>query len=273
VFSTCRQTLAKIKLSRNDPNNDVGADHFTTLSSANPSAKPMFQIYFQIPSVQPALNVVFLRQPFGVFLQPNLAPLSFGNNLSEFLNGGGNPSKGASAKFIASLPTIRLAKDCGDEMCSVCQDKLTAEEDVTQLPCNHQYHKDCIEPWLQSNHTCPVCRAELPTKDEDTVEYLPTAASPSDDNLSIGDVVRLSGLSGRPELNGLVGQVVGDCVPDSRHSMTVRYPVSVCGRRTVFLVKSSNCEIVGNKRPATLFREDSTLAAQQRPKRSRRTED
>jgi hypothetical protein len=113
------------------------ADRFTSLSSANPSAnpsaKPMVQIRLQPPRVQPTLNVVFVRQPFGIFLQSNLAPL-FRNSLSEFLNGGDNPSKGASAKFIASYQQYAWTKNVVTK-CSVCLDKLTAEEDVTQLPC------------------------------------------------------------------------------------------------------------------------------------------
>ncbi|KLO09341.1 hypothetical protein SCHPADRAFT_907848 [Schizopora paradoxa] len=52
------------------------------------------------------------------------------------------------------------------EDCAVCKDafSLTAdpsEQVVVTLPCKHPFHVDCIEPWLKSSGTCPVCRYAL----------------------------------------------------------------------------------------------------------------
>ena len=37
----------------------------------------------------------------------------------------------------------------------------TMDQRLLCLPCSHIYHKDCVIPWLQSKHTCPICRYEL----------------------------------------------------------------------------------------------------------------
>lgn len=49
------------------------------------------------------------------------------------------------------------------EDCAVCKDQFSTTADpneqiVVTLPCKHPFHVDCIEPWLKSSGTCPVCR-------------------------------------------------------------------------------------------------------------------
>lgn len=54
--------------------------------------------------------------------------------------------------------------DCGeDAFCVVCHGCLQAGTWTRLLPCSHScWHEDCIVRWLQEQHTCPICRAEVP---------------------------------------------------------------------------------------------------------------
>ncbi|KAG0463348.1 hypothetical protein HPP92_018849 [Vanilla planifolia] len=46
--------------------------------------------------------------------------------------------------------------------CSVCLRDYEADDRLHKMPhCGHSFHVDCIDYWLASNATCPLCRASL----------------------------------------------------------------------------------------------------------------
>lgn len=71
----------------------------------------------------------------------------------------GNPP--TSASVISTLPTRASMSDC-----PICTESLSGAKAV-YLPCKHSFHNDCLVPWLRVRNTCPVCRHELPTDDEE----------------------------------------------------------------------------------------------------------
>ncbi|XP_015923178.1 uncharacterized protein [Parasteatoda tepidariorum] len=42
--------------------------------------------------------------------------------------------------------------------CQVCLSDYENGDTLRILPCFHEFHTPCIDPWLKINHTCPVCR-------------------------------------------------------------------------------------------------------------------
>ena len=49
-----------------------------------------------------------------------------------------------------------------DIQCSICFDNLIKDNKVSELPCCHKYHSECINTYLQEyNYICPVCRKEV----------------------------------------------------------------------------------------------------------------
>lgn len=44
------------------------------------------------------------------------------------------------------------------EECSICFDVMLRTQEVTSLSCAHNFHTECIMPWLQEKQTCPNCR-------------------------------------------------------------------------------------------------------------------
>lgn len=72
---------------------------------------------------------------------------------------------GVEQVFIDTLPvflygSIRGLKDSAD--CAVCLNEFANEDRLRLLPkCKHAFHLECIDTWLLSNSTCPLCRRSL----------------------------------------------------------------------------------------------------------------
>ena len=43
-------------------------------------------------------------------------------------------------------------------ICVICMCDFEIKQVLRVLPCNHEYHKKCLDRWLLMNRTCPVCR-------------------------------------------------------------------------------------------------------------------
>ncbi|KAM0845498.1 hypothetical protein ACQ4PT_056335 [Festuca glaucescens] len=75
-----------------------------------------------------------------------------------------------AASTMAGLPAFMYSQSVkhnlpggGEEAatCSVCLGELRLGETVRLLPvCLHLYHAECIDPWLNTHSTCPLCRSD-----------------------------------------------------------------------------------------------------------------
>jgi hypothetical protein len=59
-------------------------------------------------------------------------------------------------------PVHKANQNEHNDECYICLDKYIENEELTTLPCNHVFHKHCIQTWLCKEHiTCPVCRVDI----------------------------------------------------------------------------------------------------------------
>jgi E3 ubiquitin-protein ligase RNF181 len=74
----------------------------------------------------------------------------------------------AAAPAPALLPPPRPpAAGVAGTVCAVCTEEIAAADPAARLPCAHWYHHGCIAPWLGIRTTCPLCRAEVPLREDD----------------------------------------------------------------------------------------------------------
>ena len=96
---------------------------------------------------------------------------------------------------------------------SVCNNRLSLSTSNCLLTflTRHEFHKNCVDPWLKIKHTCPLCKGSITSKSrnsssssasaEDRQQSRPrttthtTPVSPSTDSLASTDSSSVTGAS------------------------------------------------------------------------------
>ncbi|KAL8613112.1 hypothetical protein ACOMHN_035053 [Nucella lapillus] len=84
-------------------------------------------------------------------------------NLAERL--GEAKPRGLTKTEIEQLPCYRFnsevrRNDMDQTSCVVCMCDFESRQLLRILPCLHEFHAKCVDKWLKTNRTCPVCRAD-----------------------------------------------------------------------------------------------------------------
>ncbi|PRQ53867.1 putative transcription factor C2H2 family [Rosa chinensis] len=76
------------------------------------------------------------------------------------------PASRSSTEGLKKVRFDSLEEDVIRETptCAICIKDFVecVDELITSLPCAHHYHVDCIVQWLKRDHTCPLCRYQMP---------------------------------------------------------------------------------------------------------------
>ncbi|XP_071522662.1 uncharacterized protein [Panulirus ornatus] len=72
----------------------------------------------------------------------------------------------AAKKALAKIPVKNLKSgdkevSAESECCAVCIEPYQVSDTVRTLPCKHQFHKNCVDPWLLEHRTCPMCKMDI----------------------------------------------------------------------------------------------------------------
>ncbi|KAF8106307.1 hypothetical protein N665_0144s0018 [Sinapis alba] len=72
--------------------------------------------------------------------------------------------------LYSEIKGLKIGK--GGVECAICLNEFEDEETLRWMPpCSHTFHANCIDVWLSSWSTCPVCRANLSPKPGESFPY------------------------------------------------------------------------------------------------------
>ncbi|XP_050221665.1 E3 ubiquitin-protein ligase ATL6 [Mercurialis annua] len=137
------------------------------------------------------IAALFFMGFFSIYIR-HRGNLGTGGSVPGANNGGrsrrSTAARGLDATVIETFPTLvysevkglKIGK--GELECAVCLCEFEDDETLRLLPkCDHAFHPDCIDAWLVSHTTCPVCRANLaPQPDDPPVQTTGSTPDSSD---------------------------------------------------------------------------------------------
>ncbi|GIY83203.1 protein goliath [Caerostris darwini] len=72
----------------------------------------------------------------------------------------------AAKRALDKIPIKTVSSDDSEhendnECCAICIEHFQSGELIRTLPCNHCFHKICIDPWLLEQRSCPMCKLDI----------------------------------------------------------------------------------------------------------------
>jgi hypothetical protein len=64
-------------------------------------------------------------------------------------------------EMVKALPVSKYEGNGSGENCTICLRQFKAGKRVKTLPCFHQFHRRCIDKWLDTSPLCPICKASI----------------------------------------------------------------------------------------------------------------
>lgn len=139
----------------------------SSCKSASPTQQQSLKLYQVVIFATPVLFGIILVLLFIMFYLRRRRIRSLNSRVrAQFLAGAlfSPPhDQGLSKSFRQRLPVFpydeSYAASTEYTQCAVCLDEYEVGEKIQQLPgCGHAFHAGCIDEWLASNFTCPICR-------------------------------------------------------------------------------------------------------------------
>ncbi|KAK7374178.1 hypothetical protein VNO80_07604 [Phaseolus coccineus] len=70
------------------------------------------------------------------------------------------PSRGIMTESESETATEHVVA-LEDAECCICLSPYDDGAELRELPCNHHFHRTCIDRWLLINATCPLCKLDI----------------------------------------------------------------------------------------------------------------
>jgi hypothetical protein len=84
--------------------------------------------------------------------------MNFGQAMDRTKKSGLDRSK---IRQIQEFEYIGNSEAHQDENCVICYENFNVGEKFKLLQCGHKFHSECIDDWLSTKNSCPLCNLKV----------------------------------------------------------------------------------------------------------------
>ncbi|KAF9582937.1 hypothetical protein BGW38_010562 [Lunasporangiospora selenospora] len=133
----------------------LGADSNTQESTCVALNDPIYNLAFKIIVFHISI-ITFYFLPCGSLIVAHILPNSI---CSSF-------SRTATKPMIEQLGTIVMTEgmfgnEAEEATCAICLGDYHPDEPIRFLPCRHHFHQECVDQWLLTDKSCPLCKHDI----------------------------------------------------------------------------------------------------------------
>ena len=126
-----------------------------------------------IPSIPSIPSTLFTRPNRNSTTRDNIE-ISFSNpipldlsNIFGSLFPETNTTSIVTHNTVMTNTTIETVDNNIDERCSICHDSYNENNVIRRINCcGHFFHCNCVDTWLATHITCPICRRDIRTNND-----------------------------------------------------------------------------------------------------------
>ncbi|KAG0052583.1 hypothetical protein BGZ83_002408 [Gryganskiella cystojenkinii] len=123
--------------------------------SCSPAEDPIYSLSFKIIVFHISL-IGFYFLPCSSFLLSRVLPSSIASGLTRT----------ATKPMIDKLGSMPMTDglfgaDPEEAQCAICLGEYSVDETIRFLPCQHHFHQECVDQWLLTDKSCPLCKHDI----------------------------------------------------------------------------------------------------------------
>ena len=152
--------------------NIYSSNHENAEENSRPSSQNVLSNIFS-SEIQELLSQV-LNQPSSTTQETQTATTE--DDLIYFETSPANT--GLPLSLLTSRTTLGVKTDDAESTCVICHNNIEKNSIYRKInQCEHMFHVQCIDEWLQSNSTCPVCRLQIGNSEDEGATNRPRRTS------------------------------------------------------------------------------------------------